>query len=150
EDAQGRRRQLSRGGHCRYRMRRGRRGPRRPARGVLPSTAMEVHDPRAHPLQGKIIVLGVAGGIAAYKAAELTRLLVKAGASAHIIMTRAAGEFIRELTFQTLSGNKVATDLFDLTQESDIGHIKLADQAHLVLVAPATANLIARMAAGMG
>jgi len=112
--------------------------------------AMDVLDPRAHPLQGKTVVLGVTGGIAAYKAAELTRLLVKAGADVHVVMTRAATEFVRELTFQTLSGHPVATELFDLTQESEIGHIRLADKAHLVLIAPATANVIARLAAGMG
>src|SRR5215472_1696758 len=111
---------------------------------------MDVLDPRAHPLQGKIVVLGVCGGIAAYKAAELTRLLTKAGAEVRVVMTRAATEFIRELTFQTLSGHPVATDLFDLGQESEIGHIKLADQADLVLIAPATADAIARLAAGMG
>src|SRR5262249_29422436 len=94
--------------------------------------------------------LGVCGGIAAYKAAELVRLLTKEGADVHVVVTRAAGEFIRELTFQTLSGNKVATDLFSLTQESEIGHIRLADKAHLLLIAPATADVIARLAAGMG
>src|SRR5215468_1953599 len=111
---------------------------------------MDVLDPRAHPLQGKIVVLGICGGIAAYKAAELVRLLVKAGADVHVVMTRAAREFIGELTFQTLSGHPVATELFSLTQESEIGHIRLADKAHLLLVAPATADVIARMAAGMG
>src|SRR5215470_5586939 len=111
---------------------------------------MAVLDPRAHPLQGKIVVLGVCGGIAAYKAAELVRLLVKAGAEVHVVMTRAAGEFIKELTFQTLSGHPVATEMFSLTQESEIGHIRLADKAHLLLVAPATADVIARLAAGMG
>jgi len=107
-------------------------------------------DPRARPLRGKNVVLGVAGGIAAYKAAELTRLLVKADAEVHVVMTRAATEFIRELTFQTLSGHPVATQLFDLTQESEIGHIRLADRADLVIIAPATADVIARMAAGLG
>lgn len=107
-------------------------------------------DGRATPLQGKRIVLGVAGGIAAYKAAELLRLLTKAGADVRVVMTRAATEFIRPLTFQTLSGHPVHTELFDLDQESEIGHIKLADTADLLIVAPATADLIARMAAGMG
>ena len=105
---------------------------------------------RAAPLEGKHVVLGVAGGIAAYKAVELLRLFVKAGADVRVIMTRAATEFIRPLTFQTLSGHPVATELFDLDQESEIGHIKLADSAELIVVAPATADLIARMAAGMG
>src|SRR6186997_2103059 len=65
-------------------------------------------------------------------------------------MTRAATEFIRELTFQTLTGHPVHTELFDLDRESEIGHIKLADQADLLVVAPATADVIARLAAGMG
>ena len=105
---------------------------------------------RANPLEGKRVVLGVAGGIAAYKAAELCRLFVKAGAEVRVIMTRAATEFIRELTFQTLTGHPVHTELFDLDRESEIGHIKLADQADLLVVAPATADVIARLAAGMG
>ncbi len=105
---------------------------------------------RAEPLRGKNVVVGVCGGIAAYKAAELVRLLVKAGAVVRVVMTRAAGEFIRPLTFQTLTGHPVATELFDLTQESEIGHIRLADRADLVVIAPATADAIARLAAGMG
>ena len=107
-------------------------------------------DPRAVPLHGKRIVLGVGGGIAAYKAAELLRLFTKAGAEVRVAMTRAATEFVTPLTFQTLSGHPVATELFDLTQESEIGHIQLADQTDLIVVAPATADLIARAAAGMG
>ena len=107
-------------------------------------------DPRAVPLHGKRIVLGVGGGIAAYKAAELLRLFTKAGAEGRVAMTRAATEFVTPLTFQTLSGHPVATELFDLTQESEIGHIQLADQTDLIVVAPATADLIARAAAGMG
>ncbi len=101
-------------------------------------------------LSGKRVVLGVTGGIAAYKAAELCRLLVKAGASVRVIMTRAACAFVAPLTFQALSGHRVATDIFDLTQESEIGHIKLADEADVVVVAPATADAIARISAGMG
>ncbi len=107
-------------------------------------------DPRAQPLRGKRIVLGVAGGIAAYKAAELTRLLMTAGAEVRVVMTRAAREFVTPLTFQTLSGSPVGTELFDLTQESEIGHIRLAEWGDLMIVAPATADLIARLAAGMG
>ncbi len=100
-------------------------------------------------LQGKCVVLGVSGGIAAYKAAELLRLLVKAGAEVHVVMTRNAQEFIAPLTFQTLSGNPVHTDLFNLIQEQEIGHISLADRADLVLVAPATANLVGKVANGI-
>lgn len=95
------------------------------------------------------MVLGVCGGISAYKSAELCRLLVKAGHDVSVVMTAAAKEFITPLTLQTLSGNPVGTSLFDLTQESEIGHIKLADQAALIVVAPATADVIARLAAGM-
>jgi phosphopantothenoylcysteine decarboxylase/phosphopantothenate--cysteine ligase len=105
---------------------------------------------RAFPLQGRKVVLGVSGGIAAYKAAELCRLLVTAGAEVRVVMTRGAREFITPLTFQTLSGHPVGTDLFDLTQESEIGHIRLAQEADLVVVAPATADVIARLAAGLG
>ena len=91
-------------------------------------------------LAGKVVVLGVTGGIAAYKSAELVRALVKEGALVRVIMTKNAQEFITPLTLQTLSGNPVATETFDLTQESQIGHIRLADTADLILIAPATAN----------
>jgi phosphopantothenoylcysteine decarboxylase / phosphopantothenate---cysteine ligase len=100
-------------------------------------------------LQNKQIVLGVCGGIAAYKAAELVRLLVKAGATLHVIMTRGAQEFITPLTFQTLSGNPVHTELFNLIAEREIGHISLADRADLFIVAPATANCIGKIAGGI-
>jgi phosphopantothenoylcysteine decarboxylase/phosphopantothenate--cysteine ligase len=100
-------------------------------------------------LSGKRVVLGLTGGISAYKGAELCRLLVKAGAEVRVMMTRAACEFVTPLTLQTLSGRPVARELFDLTQESEIGHIRLADEADLVVIAPATADAIARMAAGM-
>src|SRR6478609_9639357 len=100
-------------------------------------------------LAGRRIVLGVTGGIAAYKAAELCRLFVKAGATVRVVMTEAATRFIAPLTLQTLSGAPVALDLFDPAAEADIGHIKLADEADLLVVAPATADFIARMAARM-
>ncbi len=100
-------------------------------------------------LDGKCVVLGVSGGIAAYKAVELLRLLTKAGAEVHVVMTRNAQEFVTPLTFQTLSGNPVHTELFNLIQEQDIGHISLADRADLLLVAPATANLIGKVANGV-
>ncbi len=100
-------------------------------------------------LDGKQIVLGISGGIAAYKAAELVRLLVKVEANVRVIMTKNAQEFITPLTLQTLSGNPVSTDTFDLTQESEIGHIRLADTADLVLIAPATANVLAKLANGL-
>jgi phosphopantothenoylcysteine decarboxylase / phosphopantothenate---cysteine ligase len=100
-------------------------------------------------LTGKTVVLGVTGGIAAYKAAELCRLFVKAGAQVHVIMTDAACQFITPLTLQALSGHPVARDLFDAKQESKIGHIELASLADLIVIAPATADAIARFAAGM-
>ena len=99
--------------------------------------------------QGKQIILGVSGGIAAYKVVELLRLLVKAGADVHVVMTHSAMEFIAPLTFQTLSGNPVHSELFNLVQERDIGHISLADRADLVLIAPATANIIGKAAHGL-
>jgi phosphopantothenoylcysteine decarboxylase/phosphopantothenate--cysteine ligase len=101
------------------------------------------------PLAGKNLVLGVTGGISAYKGAELCRLLKKAGADVRVVMTRAAREFITPLTLQTLSGHPVGLDLFDPAEESQIGHIRLADDADAVVVAPATADAIARFAAGM-
>ena len=100
-------------------------------------------------LKGKQIVLGVTGGIAAYKAVELLRLLTKAGADVHVIMTRAAQEFIAPLTFQTLSANPVHTELFNLIAEREIGHISLADRADLFVIAPATANVVGKIAAGI-
>ncbi len=104
---------------------------------------------RAYPLRGRSVVVAVGGGIAAYKAVELVRLLTKAEAEVRVVMTPRASEFVGPLTFQALSGRPVMTDLFDLTQESEIGHIQVADRAGLIIVAPATASLLARMAAGM-
>lgn len=100
-------------------------------------------------LQGKTIILGVSGGIAVYKAVELLRLLTKAGADVHVIMTRNAQEFVTPLTFQALSGNPVNTELFNLYQEQEIGHISLADRADLFVLAPATANLVGKIAHGL-
>lgn len=100
-------------------------------------------------LNGKKIVLGVSGGIAAYKAAALTSKLVQKGAEVHVIMTASAKEFITELTLQSLSRNPVYTDTFDERDASVVSHINLADTADLVLVAPATANVIAKMAHGL-
>jgi phosphopantothenoylcysteine decarboxylase / phosphopantothenate---cysteine ligase len=100
-------------------------------------------------LAGKTIVLGVSGGIAAYKSAELIRLLVTSGANVRVMMTRNATEFITALTLQTLSSNPVATNTFSLTQESEIGHIRLADSADAVVIAPATADVIAKASVGI-
>jgi phosphopantothenoylcysteine decarboxylase/phosphopantothenate--cysteine ligase len=96
-----------------------------------------------------MLLLGVTGGIACYKAVELVRLLVKEGFVVQVIMTRGAMEFVTPLTFQTLSGMPVATETFNLTQESEIGHINLADSADLFVIAPATANVIGKIAAGI-
>ena len=100
-------------------------------------------------LKDKTIILGVTGGIAVYKAVELLRLYVKAGAVVHVVMTRSAQEFVTPLTFQTLSGNPVHTELFSLYQEREIGHISLADRADLFVVAPATANVVGKVAGGI-
>ncbi len=100
-------------------------------------------------LSGRRIVIAVSGGIAAYKAAELVRLCIKAGAEVRVVMTKAAQKFITPLTLQALSQHPVATDTFDLQQESTIGHIELADWAELLVIAPATGDILARLAHGM-
>src|SRR5712692_10804846 len=100
-------------------------------------------------LDGKTIVLGVSGGIAAYKATEIVRMLTNRGARVRVMMTRNATEFITPLTLQALSLNPVATDTFSLTQESEIGHIALADSADAIVIAPATADVIAKAAVGI-
>ncbi|MFT7234772.1 MAG: phosphopantothenoylcysteine decarboxylase/phosphopantothenate--cysteine ligase [Methylophagaceae bacterium] len=99
-------------------------------------------------LAGKKIVLGVSGSIAAYKAADLVRLCIKAGAEVKVVMTKAASEFITPLTMQTLSGSPVAMTLLDADQESAMGHIKLARWADWVVIAPASANTIAGLVHG--
>ncbi len=100
-------------------------------------------------LTNKRILLGVTGGIAAYKSAELIRRLKDAGAEVQVVMTTAAQEFITPLTLQALSGNPVHTDLLDPKAEAGMGHIQLARWADLLLVAPATADFIARLGQGM-
>jgi phosphopantothenoylcysteine decarboxylase/phosphopantothenate--cysteine ligase len=100
-------------------------------------------------LKDRRIVLGVTGGIAAYKAAELVRELVRRGAKVRVVMTDHACKFVTPLTFETLSGNPVATDLFWVPGDFEIGHIALAEFAELVVIAPATANIIGKMAAGL-
>jgi len=95
------------------------------------------------------ILLGVTGGIAAYKALELTRLLKKAGAAVRVVMTRNATAFVTPLSFETLSGNAVGVDLMSLTREREIGHIEYARWADVVVVAPATANLLGKVANGI-
>ncbi len=100
-------------------------------------------------LTNKQILLAIGGGIAAYKSADLIRRLKERGADVRVVMSQSAKEFITPLTLQALSGHPVASDLLDTTAEAAMGHIELARWADLVLVAPATANLIARINAGM-
>lgn len=100
-------------------------------------------------LRDKHVLLCVSGGIAAYKSAELVRRLTAAGATVQVAMTSAATRFITPLTLQTLSRRPVALEILDAREDAEIGHIRLADEADVVLVAPATADLIARLSAGM-
>jgi phosphopantothenoylcysteine decarboxylase/phosphopantothenate--cysteine ligase len=99
-------------------------------------------------LSNKHVLLGITGGIAAYKCAELTRLFIKAGAQVQIVMTKAATEFVTPLTLQALSGNKVHLELLDADAEAGMGHIELARWADLIIIAPATANSISKLAHG--
>ncbi len=99
-------------------------------------------------LNGKHIILGISGGIAAYKSAELTRRLRDAGALVRVVMTRSATGFVTSLTFQALSGNPVHTELLDEKAEAGMGHIQLARWADAILIAPASANCIAKLAQG--
>ena len=108
---------------------------------------MDVPDLQA--LRGKTVVLGVCGGIAVYKAVEVMRLLIHAGAEVFAVMTESAQRFVTPLTFETLSKHPVYTDMFELLPDGGIGHIALAERADLVLVAPATANMIGKAAGGI-
>jgi phosphopantothenoylcysteine decarboxylase/phosphopantothenate--cysteine ligase len=100
-------------------------------------------------LEGKHVVLGVTGGIAAYKSADLASRLVQAGALADVVMTAAAIEFVRPLTFQALTHRPVALEMFALLQDTEIGHVSLGKRADLMIIAPATANTIAKLAHGL-
>lgn len=100
-------------------------------------------------LAGKTIVLGVSGGIAAYKAAELTRLLIKAGASVHVVMTENGARFVTPTTFQALSGNPVWLEAWDDRRANNMSHIDLTRRADALLIAPATANILAKLANGI-
>ena len=99
-------------------------------------------------LTNKRILLGVTGGIAAYKCAELIRLFIKAGAEIRVAMTESSKEFITPLTMQALSGNRVSTDLLDDAAEAAMGHIELARWADLMLIAPTTADFMAQISLG--
>jgi phosphopantothenoylcysteine decarboxylase len=100
-------------------------------------------------MSAPVIVLGVTGSIAAYKAADLVSKLVKGGAEVHVVMTQRAADFITPLTLQTISRNPVITSANDAQRGWKPGHIELADRANLVLIAPATANVIAELAHGL-
>ncbi|NVK22505.1 MAG: bifunctional phosphopantothenoylcysteine decarboxylase/phosphopantothenate--cysteine ligase CoaBC [Kangiellaceae bacterium] len=108
--------------------------------------AVQEHDKN---MNGKKILLGITGGIAAYKSAELCRLFKKAGAEVRVVMTKGAQAFMTSLTMQALSGNPVHDDLLDPSAEAAMGHIELARWADLIVVAPATADFMARLTAGM-
>ncbi len=110
---------------------------------MAPSASNE----RAHPPR---VLLGVTGGIAAYKAPELVRRLVERGCEVQVVMTRGAREFVGPLTFQAVSGRRVRDDLWDPAAEAAMGHIELARWADVVVVAPATANFLGTLAAGLG
>ncbi len=102
-----------------------------------------------HMLKGKTILLGVTGGIAAYKSASLASRLVKSGAEVRVIMTEHATNFINPITFETLTGHKCITDTFDRNFEFQVEHVSLAKKADVIMVAPATANVIAKLAHGL-
>ncbi len=101
------------------------------------------------PFSGKKLILGITGSIAAYKACEIVSCLKELGAEVFVIMTKSATHFVTPLTFQTLSGNRVYLNLFDLPEEWELEHISLAERADLILIAPATANTIAKLATGI-
>ena len=100
-------------------------------------------------MSAPVIILGITGSIAAYKAADIASKLVKAGAEVHVVMTGHAADFITPLTLQTLSRNPVVTSAHDAQTNWKPGHIELADRANLLLIAPATANVIAELAHGL-
>jgi len=102
-----------------------------------------------HIIDKKNIVLGVSGGIAAYKSVELLRLFVKEGANVRVIMTKNAQEFVGTLTFEALSGRSICTDLFEKNDDASIRHIDWAQQADIAVIAPATANIIGKLANGI-
>lgn len=100
-------------------------------------------------LKGRELIVGVCGGIAAYKVADVVSKLVQAGAGVTVVMTDAAQKFVTPLTFEALSGRKVRTSTFDLVDSGDTQHIKLTERADLMLIAPATTNIIAKVACGL-
>src|SRR5690349_8561417 len=101
------------------------------------------------PLAGRRILLVIGGGIAAYKSLDLIRRIRERGGAVRAILTRAGGEFVTPLSVSALTGDKAFTDLFSLTDEAEMGHIELSRDADLLVVAPATADLLAKMAHGL-
>ncbi len=114
-----------------------------------PPSKSQPSSPPAQLLKGRELVIGVCGGIAAYKSADLVSKLVQLGAGVTVVMTNDAQRFVTPLTFEALSGRKVRTDTFDLVDSADPQHITLTERADLLVVAPATANLIAKVAHGL-
>jgi phosphopantothenoylcysteine decarboxylase/phosphopantothenate--cysteine ligase len=112
-------------------------------------TLTSTTDASPRPLAGREIIVAVCGGIAAYKSAEIVSKLVQLGAGVTVVMTAGAQKFVTPLTFQALSGRPVRTDTFDLVDSSDPQHIALTERADLMIVAPATTNLVAKVAAGL-
>lgn len=100
-------------------------------------------------LRGKTVILGITGSIAAYKAAEICSLLVRGGATVHVVMTENATRFVGPVTFRGLTGSQVITGLWDEPREYEIAHVSLPDKADVVLIAPATANIIGKIASGI-
>jgi phosphopantothenoylcysteine synthetase/decarboxylase len=100
-------------------------------------------------MRGKTVILGVTGSIAAHRAVDLASLLVKEGCSVHVVMTADAQRFVTPLPFKTLSRNPVVTDLYDVAEGWKPAHVELADSADLLLIAPATANTLAKLAQGL-
>lgn len=100
-------------------------------------------------MKGKTVILGVTGSIAAHRAVDLTSLLVKGGCDVHVVMTADAQKFVTPLPFKTLSRNPVVTDLYDVEEGWKPAHIELADRADLLLIAPGTANTLAKLAHGL-
>jgi phosphopantothenoylcysteine decarboxylase/phosphopantothenate--cysteine ligase len=117
--------------------------------GAVPGTMAGPAAPGQSPVKGKRILLIIGGGIAAYKCLDLIRRLRERGASVRPVMTRAATEFVTPLSVGALAADKVFTELFDREDEQDVGHIRLAGESDLIVVAPATADLMAKMAAGL-
>ncbi len=114
------------------------------------SDATQLPPPSPDPvLKGRRVIVGVCGGIAAYKACEVVSQLAQRGAQIYVVMTDAATKFVTPLTFESLSANKVATSAWNLSDSADPQHIKLTEKADLLLVVPATANLLAKVAHGL-